>query len=230
MCSSDLQQGVTIPAEKFRAPIDVPKIPPLEAIEFFRRKVPLDSKTIERLVRMARERGMAVREGLTQQLRDLMEEIIGEALAQGRGLKWFTDNVQTILRRSGLDPANPFRLETVFRTNLSTAYNAGRQEQMEDPDVAAVFTHWQFDAVLDGATTDVCRAMHGKVFPKDHPVWDTHMPPNHFNCRSSVIPVSQLDIDDEGLTISRAVPDAKPDAGFRRNHARALRRNPETGL
>lgn len=173
------QQGVELFADTI---IDVPKLPPLEAIEFFRTKVPLPSKTIERLVRMARARGMAVREGLTQQVRDAMDQILTDALREGRGLQWFRDNLGDLLAREGLDPANPFRVETIFRTNLTTAYTAGRIAQVEDdPAVAEVFQWWQFDATLDGVTTDVCRKMHGKVFRRDNPKFQKYATPLHYN-------------------------------------------------
>lgn len=42
--------------------------------------------------------------------------------------------------------------------------------------------------------------------------------------------MSREDIDREGLTVSREPPDILPDVGFRVNNAKALRRNPETGL
>ena len=174
------QQGVTF-AE---APplIDVPKLPPLEAIEWFRTRVPMDSKTIEALVRRARVRSMAVREELTTQVRDVMDGALREAMAKGTGLPAFKRDFASILQNAGLDAANPFRVETIFRTNLTTAYTAGRIEQVEsDPVVAEVFQWWQFDATLDGATTPVCRAMHGRVHRRDDPIWNQYTPPLHFN-------------------------------------------------
>ena len=162
--------------------VDVPRIPPHEAIEFFRTKVPLPSKTIERVVRMARERGQAVGEQLVTTLRDRMDGVLGEALREGKGLGWFRSNMTEILDRAGVGTANPFHVETIFRTNLTTAYTGGRIRQVEeDPEVAAVFTHWQFDGTLDGATTPVCRAMHGKVYRRDAAVWNAYTPPLHFN-------------------------------------------------
>lgn len=165
-----------------RAIVDVPKLPPLEAIEFFRTRVPIESKTIERLVRMARERGMAVRERLTTDIREAMDQALVDALREGTGLPEFRRRFGEILATNGLDRANPFRVETIFRTNLTTAYTAGRLEQIEsDPAVSEVFQWVQFDATIDGATTPVCRAMHGRVFRRDDPAFAMYHPPLHFN-------------------------------------------------
>lgn len=225
------QQRVAVAFAEEDPLVDVPHYPPHEAIEFFRTKVPLTSKTIERLVRMARERGQAVGEQLVTTLRDRMDTVLVEAMREGKGLRWFQNNLQEILARAGVGKANPFHVETIFRTNLTTAYTAGRIRQVEDdPAVAEVFQWWQFDATIDGATTEVCRAMHGKVYRRDSAVWNAYTPPLHYNCRSDLIPASREDLDAEQLTVSRAAPEEQPDVGFRTNNARALLRNPETGL
>jgi SPP1 gp7 family putative phage head morphogenesis protein len=44
----------------------------------------------------------------------------------------------------------------------------------------------EFDAVLDGQTTELCKSLNGVILPIGHPFWNTYYPPNHFNCRSTV--------------------------------------------
>jgi SPP1 gp7 family putative phage head morphogenesis protein len=44
----------------------------------------------------------------------------------------------------------------------------------------------QFDAVIDGRTTEICRPLNGTILPINHPFWKRFYPPNHFNCRSTV--------------------------------------------
>ena len=36
----------------------------------------------------------------------------------------------------------PWRLELIWRTNIQTAYSAGRYRQMTDPDVAEAWNRW----------------------------------------------------------------------------------------
>lgn len=44
----------------------------------------------------------------------------------------------------------------------------------------------QFDVVMDGNTTDICRSLHGVTVPFTHPIVKRYYPPNHFNCRTTV--------------------------------------------
>jgi len=45
---------------------------------------------------------------------------------------------------------------------------------------------WQYVAVLDGRTTQVCASRDGKVFAMDD---RRYLPPAHYNCRSTTVPV-----------------------------------------
>lgn len=221
--------------EQFADTGKLSRFAPTEAINFFRNSLKLPMKTVEKLVANAGTRSRAAAQELTNQIRELIDQELTDALRNGSTLDEFVGNVQQILERGGLSPANPFRLETIFRTNLKTAATAGRLEQLEHPEVKEVFQWLQYNAVIDGATRPEHAAMNGKVYRADDPIWKTWMPPNGFNCRCSVTPVSREDIEDEGLSVSRVAPKvggnrAQPDKGFRVNNATALKRNPKTGL
>lgn len=231
-------KGIEPAIEKFAAPPvfqgNTPVVP-TAAIEFLRSRVPIPTATIEKLVTTARRRGKAATDELIRQLTEILDEELVRALRRGETIQSFSRRLNAILERAGVGTAQPFRLETVFRTNATQAYTAGRIEQLEHPDVAEEFKWLQYNAVLDGATRPTHAAMNGRVFRADSPVWDEWMPPNGFNCRCSVTPVARDDIKAEGLSVSRKPPKfqgntARPDTGFRFNGARALRRNPETGI
>jgi SPP1 gp7 family putative phage head morphogenesis protein len=84
------------------------------------------------------------------------------------------------------------RIETIVRTNATTALNQGRlveARRLGRPLVNSM----QFSAVLDDRTTDVCRGLDGKVIPIDSPDLDRLSPPLHHQCRSILVPVT-LDI------------------------------------
>lgn len=46
----------------------------------------------------------------------------------------------------------------------------------------------EFSAILDMRTSDICRFMHGSVFPRSQAQQGVNVPPLHFSCRSVVIP------------------------------------------
>lgn len=92
-------------------------------------------------------------------------------------------------------------VDTAVRTIDSSAFNAGRRAVFEDPDLEGWVVGYEYSAILDEHTTELCETMGtmegggGARFPVDSPVWDRLMPPNHFNCRSTVIPLTK----DDGL-------------------------------
>lgn len=91
------------------------------------------------------------------------------------------------------------RLRTIYRTNKSAAYNAGRyRQQME---AAESRPYWKYIAVIDPKTREQHRALNGKVFRYDDEFWDYFYPPNGFNCRCRVRALSRRQLKREGLKV-----------------------------
>jgi SPP1 gp7 family putative phage head morphogenesis protein len=117
--------------------------------------------------------------------------------------------------RKGLTAA---RLKTIFRTNMQSAYMAGKYREFMDQ--AKQRPYWQYTAVIDLRTRDMHATMDGKVFRYDDPIWKVIWPPNDYNCRCSVRSYSQRDIDRRGLTVSSSagklsqVQIPQPDGSF----------------
>lgn len=137
----------------------------------------------------------------------------------------------------------PRRLQTIFQTNMQSAYMAGRYAQMVEQAVERPY--WQYVAILDSKTRPAHRSLNGKVFKYDDAAWGAFFPPNGYNCRCRVrnftktelesrqIPVSssegklrQVQVPlkgGESATVTRLVDHAlpggkfQPDAGFSNN-------------
>jgi len=87
----------------------------------------------------------------------------------------------------------PYHLENVVRTNLSDAYNQGRLDLMEDPDVKDIMAGVMFSAIMDARTTEVCAALDGQVFEYGDPDIAKATPPLHYQCRSTLVPVTKYE-------------------------------------
>ncbi len=84
----------------------------------------------------------------------------------------------------------PYRLETILRTNATEAFNQGRLTTVNDPKIKPFIRGMSYSAVIDSRTTEVCRFLDGKIFPVDEPDLQRLAPPNHHNCRSLLVPVT----------------------------------------
>lgn len=77
------------------------------------------------------------------------------------------------------------RLKRIIRTSTSAAYNEGRAELFRE--TADRIIGYEFSAVMDSHTSDICRHMDGKIIEPDKmAMWN---PPLHFNCRSVLIAI-----------------------------------------
>lgn len=102
--------------------------------------------------------------------------------------------------------------ETVFRTAVQTAYNAGRRMQQVDNEENRRYL--MYDAINDSQTRPSHRAMDGFIAPVGHVVWKRWYPPCGFNCRCSVISLSEAQAKLRGYTGRVREPKVEPDEGW----------------
>jgi len=112
-----------------------------------------------------------------------------------------------------------WRLNTIYRVNLGSAYHVGRYEQLMAVKKARPF--WQYRSQQDPSVRDEHRALDGKVYHADHPFWDQWYPPNGWNCRCYVKSLSERQMKARGLKEETRGVDIKPDEGWRYNVGKA---------
>lgn len=153
---------------------------------------------------------------------DLLRDVraaVDKAIAEGQTLAQFSKDLKPALADAGwwgkkamIDPVtgeetlaqlgSPRRLRTIFRTNMQTAYSAGHWAQIQDTKAEAPYL--MYDAVDDNRTRPQHRAWDNTVLPADHPWWQTHFPPNGFNCRCSAIQLSHRQLQAMGKAVDPA--------------------------
>ena len=66
------------------------------------------------------------------------------------------------------------------------------------------YPYWRYDTVGDNRVRSSHAALDGKVLRADDPWWKTHYPPWDWGCRCIVTELSEGDVEDMGLTISKS--------------------------
>jgi len=109
------------------------------------------------------------------------------------------------------------RSATIARTNVSDLYNFARFSVFDSPAMREWVTAFQYSAIMDGRTTELCRGLHGRIFTREDLIQTGLIPPNHFNCRSTLLPVTRLDLKswpEQWLRQKPLAEDLLPQKGF----------------
>jgi SPP1 gp7 family putative phage head morphogenesis protein len=134
-------------------------------------------------------------------LADFKQQLIPELQASGWwGKKDVIDPETGKVVTAQLGSAS--RLETIFRSNLQSAYATGQWDSITRN--AKVAPYLLYDAVDDHRTRPEHAARDGEVHAVNSPFWKTHYPPNGWNCRCGVIQLDKAEVEEMGLTISPA--------------------------
>jgi SPP1 gp7 family putative phage head morphogenesis protein len=85
---------------------------------------------------------------------------------------------------------NSPEIMTAANTITSQCINRGRQGYLFDSDNLESIQAFQYSAVIDDRTTDLCLSLDGQIFKPDDIESQRFMPPNHYNCRSILVPIT----------------------------------------
>jgi len=107
---------------------------------------------------------------------------------------------QKALAGGELTIAANHQIRTIVRTSVNQVQNQASQAVYAAN--SKVAPKYQYVATLDSRTSAVCRDLDGKTFAYNR----GPTPPQHFNCRSTTVPV----VDYEGLSKRKGFEDLKP--------------------
>jgi SPP1 gp7 family putative phage head morphogenesis protein len=196
--------------------VEYKPLPFEEAIKLFKSKVVLTKEQYNQLLDEVKIRAFTVSRIMEADVLMDVFDALAKALEEGTTFQTFKKSLD--LDSLGWTGEKAYRLDTVFRTNIQSMYQAGHyKQQMEVVDARP---YWQYVAVMDSRTRPAHAAMNGKVFPSDDPFWQKNYPPNGFNCRCTVRTLSGREMQRDGLRISRASQDIA-DPGFDFNPGKA---------
>lgn len=147
-----------------------------------------------------------------------VQQMLQKAVDEGWSYETWKDNLDdsmgnvagTVFGNYGEgDPDEATHAQTTFRTILNETFNDGRLESMKDDSLGVTVVGVQFSAIMDQATTQICRDADQLYMKLGNPNLVT--PPFHFNCRTIIIEV--LDGEDDDIEWADELP-TPPASGF----------------
>jgi SPP1 gp7 family putative phage head morphogenesis protein len=181
-----------------------------EAIEFLRQRLALPDgvwlKLLQEVDQAARDRSAGMSEVM---VRDILEVVL-KALEEGTTVETFRNDFDAISVARGWTGDNTagWRSQLTFRVMAAQAMAAGRWRQIQR--LKARRPWLRYITAGDHRVRDAHKSWHGIILSADNPWWNTHFPPNGFNCRCHVQQLSDRDLERYGLSVTREAPPFNP--------------------
>ncbi len=196
------------------------KLPPEEAIAYLRSKGFRFSWDWSEMLKQDHARAFTVAKAMRQDILDDIRAGIEKALADGVTFEEFKKNLTPLLQQKGwwgegvdettgeiVQLGSPWRLRTIFNTNIQTAYQVGHYRQMSDPDVLRARPYWRYVPSIAKEPRVDHMPWYNTVLAADDPWWDTHFPPNGWGCTCTVVSLSLAEIERDGFEIGKMSED-----------------------
>lgn len=151
----------------------------------FAKSIPLNEQAAKKFLE---SRATTMVQDVTESVRKKVQTILYNSIKGS----WTLDETLALIDDE-LNAASLPQLATAIRTVTFEAINEARFSYFTDPALDGFVQALEYSAIIDSRTTDVCRSLDGHVHPTESQVWQEFKPPNHFNCRSLLIPVTELD-------------------------------------
>ena len=211
-------------------------LPPDQAVEYLTGKGYVITSRWNELERFAYNRSFTVAGVLKADILTMLRDSLVDNLAKGETSRDWVKSVREKLANYGLVNGeietgstnrngegatnkvkfSPHRLDTIYRTNLQSAFNGGRLSKQLD--LVKTRGYFVFNSVQDDRRSNECtklaRLLAGKAVPHTHPILKTAYTPNHFKCRSSWSSLSAFAVDKRGLKVYEGELDWEAAPGF----------------
>jgi SPP1 gp7 family putative phage head morphogenesis protein len=219
------RQPKNLPPHLFKSTPIVPEVPFLEAVHDLITRHPelidptLDVPRWRQVADMYHTRhAFAMALSADMRITERVQKAMAKGLMAGRGRGAIEEAIEAIgdFTRAYAD--------TVYRTNLNTAFTAGRFAQAQTEAVAHVVGGFEYVAIRDSDARHNHLAAHGLIASQFDRIWEKVAPPNGYNCRCGLRMVDRFELRQKGLIkgteVLRRIPqtfrDFYPNKGFER--------------
>lgn len=155
--------------------------------------------TPEQVLQQLRERAFTISGIENDELLKAIQSKLEEYVREGKTYREFLVDASQLFESFGVTPLAPYRIQTVFRTNLYNAYSAAQLDQINQ--MRDRFPMWRYVAILDSATRPDHAALNGKIFR----VGEGPYPPIDYNCRCTAQHLHMYQVDEERIVPSENV-------------------------
>lgn len=173
-----------------------------EAIKSFLDKMPVLYDTIEEVTEDVRANFIWLKKSNDLEITTRLFDSMKKSLENGTTFKQWIKDCEQAINKAGLGKQG-YYLENVYRTNMMTQYSIGNYKQQME--VVEDYPYWEYSAIEDNRTSNICRQLDGVVKRYDDSFWSAYYPPNHFHCRSTVISRNKEELKKYNLKISKDV-------------------------
>lgn len=184
--------------------VSAAKLPPRDALAFLRQKVPVPAATWTDLWHEAHDVSFAVAGATSKAIAKDFQDAVIRTMEAGGTRREFLKEFDTIKKRYGWEHTGTpgWRASTIYDTNVTTAYAAGRYRRMATPESLALYPYWRYRHHTCQHPRPQHLAWDGMILRADDPFWNTHYPPNGWRCHCTVEVVSQRMLDRNGWQVS----------------------------
>lgn len=173
-------------------------LPLMKIQKYFQSKKIYASGSWDEVLQEAHNKAFVVanvmRADMLQELYDRVDKAIGEGIT-------FAQFKKDLPKTFG-EEWKKRRLPTIYNTNLSVAYSRGRYESMIANKERRPY--WRYKCQMLPTSRDSHKALNGKVFRADDPIWATLFPPNDWGCKCEVEPLTAEEVEAQHLTVERS--------------------------
>ena len=204
---------------KKKKPVDLAfafELPPEAAMKYFRSKGYKLTGDWYEMMGEAHAKAFTVAQVARADILQDLRGAVDQAIADGQTFREFKKNLEPTLKKKGwwgkgkvtdkktgkertVQLGSPYRLETIYHTNMKSSYHAGREEFFQKNKAARPYG--QYWAIIDPKTRDEHRKLHKKTFPLDDPFWDSFTPPLDYRCRCRKRALSERAVKRMGIKV-----------------------------
>lgn len=187
-------------------------LPPERAIAFLSRKLPNQSWSWKDIQAAAHNHAFTVAKVMDADLLVTIQDALINAMETGQSLSTLKKELMPRLEQAGwigtktvvnpdtgkeqtVELGTPSRLQTIFQTNLQSAFMNGRYEQIK----ITQKTRPYIKIYNPDPKSDVCIGVNGKVIRADDAA--LRIPPYHYRCKSSIVSATEKEVAREGLEV-----------------------------